>query len=582
MEISYTPRRKPRRTKGFQTGVMIVLLFLVASCFTGYFLWSKYQPNDLHVKPDFHGLSQPIFYQGELQDLSAIGKDAGLKLPFKTIKALVDPTIVYEEETGFVVITTKDKVVHLKTDLLTGKINDRPFTLKFPVELVGDEIYLPADPLKDLYSIHLEQDQDTRIVTMTKGGDVLQLGAAIQNSKHPNATVALRAEPTIHAPILHDLKGKEPVRIWQEANGWYKVQTANGVAGYAQKGDIILNGTELVEPQPEEKAYVPWKPLGGKLNLTWEHVVKKNPDTAQMDAMPGLNVASPTWFSLKDGQGNISNLADPAYVKWAHDRGYQVWALFSNSFEPDITREALSAHETRMNIIRQLVSFVQVYHLQGVNIDFENVYLKDKDKLTQFVRELTPLLHEQGAVVSMDVTIRGGSEMWSLFYDREALGKVVDYMMVMTYDEHWATSPAAGSVASLPWVEKGITEIMQKDHVPASKLVLGVPYYTRIWKEEGTEGEKKVTSQAAYMSKVKTIIAEKKLKPVFDEQTGQHYVEYKEGKATMKIWIEDAISMQARAALVKKYDLAGIASWRRGFETPEIWDVIKKTLEQRP
>jgi len=208
--------------------------------------------------------------------------------------------------------------------------------------------------------------------------------------------------------------------------------------------------------------------------------------------------------------------------------------------------------------------------------------LKDKELLTQFVRELTPYLHEQDAVVSIDVTIRGGSEMWSLFYDRRALGQVVDYMMVMTYDEHWAASPVAGSVASLPWVEKGIRDIIREDLVQSSKIVLGIPYYTRVWSEEIIDGQTKVSSQAVFMSRVQNIIEEKGLTPVFLPDIGQHYVEYREDGVLNKIWIEDEVSIKSRIELVKKLDLAGVASWRRGYETPQIWDVVKETLEQMP
>jgi spore germination protein YaaH len=234
-------------------------------------------------------------------------------------------------------------------------------------------------------------------------------------------------------------------------------------------------------------------------------------------------------------------------------------------------------------MIKQLLAFAKLYRLQGINIDFENVYLKDKANLTQFVREMVPLMHEQGLVVSIDVTVKSTSENWSMFYDRRSLAETVDYMMVMTYDEHWASSPKAGSVASLPWVERSIVQIMKEDGVPASKLVLGVPYYTRIWTEQTKDGQTTVTSKAVSMETVNGIIKEKGLKPVFSSETGQNYVEYDDGPGKVsKIWIEDETSMKARIELVKKYDLAGVASWRRGFETSNIWNVISETLEKRP
>jgi spore germination protein YaaH len=228
-------------------------------------------------------------------------------------------------------------------------------------------------------------------------------------------------------------------------------------------------------------------------------------------------------------------------------------------------------------MIKQLLSFAQMYQLEGINIDFENVALKDKVNLVQFVRELSPFLHEQGLVVSIDVTVKDGSDTYSKFMDRRAVNDSVDYMMVMSYDEHWSTSQTAGSVSSLPWVEKGITRIIEEDAVPASKILMGLPFYTRIWTEQD-----KVTSKTVSMEVVQKLIKDKKLTPVFDIASGQNYVEYTEGNKKMKIWIEDAKSMQSRIELAKKLDLAGVASWSRSFETPDIWTVIQSGLEKRP
>jgi spore germination protein YaaH len=332
-----------------------------------------------------------------------------------------------------------------------------------------------------------------------------------------------------------------------------------------------------------EPGFVAWKVLGNKINMTWEAVYDQKIDTAQIGPMQGVNVVSPTWFELAEDNGTIKGKADPAYLKWAYQQGLQIWALFSNDFEPDRTTKALATVERRFFMIQQLLAFAEVYGLQGINIDFENVHTSDKGNFVQFVRELTPLLHEQGLVVSIDVTPKSNSEMWSLFLDRAALGRVVDYMMVMAYDEHWASSPKSGSVASLPWTENSIVRIMEEDGVPASKLILSMPLYTRIWTEKkGADGKISVTSKAVGMDKVKEITAAKKLKPVLDTAVGQNYVEYTEDGALNRIWIEDDVSMQARVALVRKYDLAGVATWQRAFQTATIWKTIDDAMKKRP
>ncbi|WP_229263826.1 glycosyl hydrolase family 18 protein [Cohnella cholangitidis] len=441
-------------------------------------------------------------------------------------------------------------------------------------------LYLPAAPLTELFGVKAEVGQPAGIVSLFVPGE------AIQHAKVPDKSskgIKLREGPNKSFAIIEDLPAGADLRLWGEEEGWYKAQSKTGHIGYVAKSAVSLLAIETIPPNSStEEPFVAWKSSGQRINLTWEAVYSANPDTKKIGELTGVNVVSPTWFELIDGKGNIRSKADAGYSAWARSKGIQVWGLFSNGFEPDRTQAALASYESRFAMIQQMLAYAKTFKLQGVNIDFENVYTKDKDNLVQFMRELTPLLHEQNLVVSIDVTPKSNSEMWSAFLDRERLGTTVDFMMVMAYDEHWASSPVAGSVSSLPWVENSIKRILEEDGVPSDKLILGVPYYTRIWTEEPDgKGGVKVSSKTMSMDAVKQLIAEKKLKPSNSEETGQSYVEFKEGKAIKKIWIEDAASIQARAKLANQYNLAGVASWRRGFESNDIWQALDKVLQSR-
>ncbi|MCZ8517787.1 glycosyl hydrolase family 18 protein [Paenibacillus filicis] len=554
----------------------ILLLAILCGTALGIYVWDKYVPNSKHEQPDFGGLKKPVFYQGKMMEHAAIGEKESLKLPIDTVKNELDPNLTYEASTGSIIITTQNKVVRLRTSQLTVMVNEKPFNLKFPAVEEGGIQFIPMDPLKSLYGVELRESEETGAVLMFKEGDSLHWSKAIAYPDKPERTIPLRSGPSIKNTIYVDLKQGERVLVWGEEGEWLHVQLPNGYMGYVKKDQLTPDQDEVIPKEEEPKSFVPWKPKRGKINVTWEQIVNKNPDTSKIPAMPGLDVVSPTWFQLDDGEGTIKNAADPAYVKWAHANGYQVWALFSNGFEPKRTTDALSSYDKRMKMIKQLLAYAQMYSLQGINIDFENVSLKDKQNLVQFVREMTPLLHEQGLILSMDVTGKSDSESWSLFYDRKALVDSLDYMMLMAYDEYWASSPKAGSVASLPWVEKSVVQLMKEDQIPASKLILGIPFYTRIWTEDPKTG--KVTSKAVFMETPQRIIKEKKLTPVFSPETGQNYLEYQEDGKTIKIWMEDETSIKARMELVKKYDLAGVASWRRGYETPEVWSLIDSYL----
>ncbi len=579
----------PRRgRKGRRRGCLLFpfLLLLAGAAAVLYWYWESTQPNQNRVEPDFGNLEQPIFLNGEMMDMPAMGSAGGLLLPLDVLRQ-VNPEAFLAEEDDMLIVTTQASVVNFRTDQLTALMNDEPVELAFAMQRLNNELYVPSQPLQDIMDYTVEQYDTSGAVAIWTPGQAVRKAEVASKPDEPTWQAMVRTGPTEQAPISAELPQGEHVIILDEVElGWYQVQMQDGYIGHINKQDVQLLQSEVVASVAPQSERIPWKPLGERINLTWEAVYNNsNPDTAQIGEMPGLNVVSPTWFHLlqrEDGTFYVQNWADPSYVEWAHQRGYQVWALFDNSFDPDWTKEALATFESRRSIIRELLTYANLYELQGINIDFENVYLEDGDKLTQFVRELTPLFHEQDLVVSIDVTIRGGSDMWSNFYDREALGQLVDYMMVMTYDEHWASSPVAGSVASLPWVEKGISDIIQHDHVPSSKLLLGAPYYTRIWTEYVEDGQQKVSSRALGMTSTREWIETNGVELVFDDQAGQWYGELIEGTTTYKVWLENADSMRARADLVNEYDLAGIASWRRGFETPDIWQAIAEQLSKKP
>ena len=340
---------------------------------------------------------------------------------------------------------------------------------------------------------------------------------------------------------------------------------------------------KLAAPETGKKLHAVRLPVKntGKISLVWDHVLGEPADLAREDKIPGLTVISPTWFAVTDSRGTVASKADWKYVQDAHDKGYKVWALISNSFEPDMTKAFLADESAQDRTVRQLLMYTALYDLDGINIDFENVYDDDSDRLTGFVARLTEKLKEQGVIVSIDATVPSGVPMWSNCYDRAALAKIVDYFMVMTYDEHWRTSPIAGSVASIGWVEKGIEKTLQ--YVPKEKLLMGVPFYTREWRETDLGyGRARVRSSTMWMSDVEARIAKYGLIPQWLDSAGQHYIEYSDDSYHYKVWIEDAKSIGLKVDLVGKYGLAGVAAWRKGFEKPGIWDVIQVGLNQAP
>lgn len=575
MQLNTVPR--PRRRRGRALRRLFMLMFFLLAIFGSIYWFFVLRASTEHVQP-YDGAKDVIVFEGKRMDATYLLDAEQILLPFDFIKEKIDPAIFWDEPTRSVIVTTKDKVLRMESGEVVAHLNKQPVNLQVPVKEVEGKRYVPLDPLTKLYPFAFERKADTGVLLVEQEGYEIEQAHVISGEEKQ----LVRVGASHRTPIVSELSSGDTVDVLGEQEGYYRVLTASGIAGFLPEKSVEMSGKRKVSLQHAGSSgeQVAWKPDGQKVNMVWEHVVSKNPNVAQIETLPGVNVIAPTWFELKDAEGTLINRADSAYVKWAHKRGYQVWGVVTNGFNPDWTQSVLGSYDKRDKLIVQLIHYAHLYDLDGINIDFENVYYEDKERLVQFVRELTPYLHQQGLTVSIDVTIKSNAKTWSMFLDRKALAEVVDYMAVMTYDEHWAASPKAGSVASLPWVEAGLQGVLEE--VPNEKLLLGVPFYTRLWTEaKQADGTVKVSSKALSMPRAQEWIAERKLTPVLDKASGQQYVEYRDPKDgnVYKMWLEDVSSMAKRLELVKKYDLAGVASWRRGFEVPEIWPTIEEGLK---
>lgn len=531
-----------------------------------------------------------ILNETPLSGLDYKFEGTSLLLSYSFVKENLDSSLYWEPETEKIVVTTADKVIEMNTDQLTAFVNSKPVTIDVPVRLYDMKPFVPLDFLASIYGIRIEklesgitivEDLKKPILSMiVKESSILEGFAFLQNVSFLNETPFMRESPSFRSPRIKELIPGDIVIVVSEVNNWYKVRSSDGFLGFIKKAQTVLK--EIIPIRQEEiKSKTPWSPIGGKINLTWDYMSKPINDMGKYVTIPGLNVISPTWFSLEDSEGTIKNSGSVPYMAWAKKEELQVWPLFSNNSDPKITTPVLRSFDLRKKIIQQLLVFSETYDFEGINIDFENVEYADKDFLTQFIRELTPYMHEQDLTVSIDVTIRSTNPSMSMVFDRPALAKIVDYMAVMTYDEHWSTSPESGSVASLPWVRDGLARMLEQ--VPKEKLLLGVPFYTRVWEEtKQADGTIKVTSKALSMPSIITMIEEKNMLLSLDPTTGQNFGTYIEGDKTFKVWIEDEYSMRQRISLIKEYGLAGVASWRKGYEEPVIWYAIKDELSKMP
>ena len=381
----------------------------------------------------------------------------------------------------------------------------------------------------------------------------------------------IRYRGGIKSKILTKTAKDTVLRLMNEGEDWDQVATDDGYIGYIQKKKVSAADTTDYKRSFKAEAYS-YFTMDEPVNLAWHQVTSTDANNYFADTtqnMTGVNVISPTWFSVSDNDGNVSSLASGEYVMQAHEKGLKVWGLVDNFSENMSTTTVLSNTAARQNLENQLVTYALKAGLDGINVDFESLSEDVGIHFLQFLRELSIQCHENNLVLSVDNPV---PEDFTSHYDRAEQGKVVDYVIIMGYDEHYVGSDA-GSVASLPWVEQGVKDTLAE--VPAKRTILAIPFYTRLWKT--TDGGA-LTSEAIGMDQAQQAISDNGAETYWDQTTSQNYGTYEGDGATYQIWLEDSKSISEKVKLIPKYKLAGVAEWKLGFENSGIWSVITENL----
>ena len=381
---------------------------------------------------------------------------------------------------------------------------------------------------------------------------------------------SIRYRGGIKSAILTSVKKGTKLRLIEEMENWDQVATDDGYIGYIDKKKVGEAEKTKFERSFKREQYS-YLTMDSKVNMVWHQVTSTDANAYFADAtanMTGVNVISPTWFYLTDTSGNIASIASADYVSQAHEKGLQVWGLIDNFTQEVSTTETLSSTAARQNIISQLIQAAQDVGMDGINVDFESLSEDVGTHFLEFLRELSIECHKNNLVLSVDNPV---PEDFTSHYDRAEQGRVVDYVIIMGYDEHYVGSEA-GSVASLPWVEQGIQDTL--DEVLAKRVINAIPFYTRLWRTTGGN----VTSEAIGMDQAQQTIADNNVETYWDKTTSQNYGKYDIDNSTYQIWLEDAQSVAEKVKLVSKYDLAGVSAWKLGFENNGIWQVISDNL----
>ena len=543
---------------GIIVGILVLIVLLVVLAEN----WFKEKNND-KVSLIINNRNVTERLKNELKFENGI-----LYISMEDMQNFFDKYIYLEEETNEVITTYDNKVASIGFDSNKMLLNGAVKKINASAIKSGETIYIPISEMLEVYNIELKNIEETQIITLDSL-DREQIKATLKG------TVSLKSQGKIFSKTVSKAqKGTEVILIDKtEGKKWVKVRAENGKIGYV-KVSKLENIETVREKQTKEKQ------ISGKVNMFWDYYsqyVKTTDRTGQV--IEGVNVVSPSFFYLDKSDGTLKeNIGEAGknYIEWAHSNGYKVWPIISNAEAGiKITSNILNSYTKRQELIQSIVEKCAQYSIDGINVDFENIYEADKDKFSRFIIELVPRMQEMKIVVSVDVTAPDGDPNWSLCYDRNVIGDVADYLVFMGYDQYGASSTKPGTTAGLNWVEKSLQKIIQYDEVSPEKIILGMPFYTRQWTiaQDGTIKSRSVISM------VNTKIPNN-VEKQWDDELKQYYIEYKSGKNTIKMWIEDGTSIKEKVSLVTKYNLGGTSCWRKDMETSNIWTIIREELEK--
>jgi spore germination protein YaaH len=562
--------KEQQKKKAAPVLVVLILIVLVGASGVGSFLINRYKPGTEYMAGnEYFNLtdenSVALIQNGELLEEQAVLIGGEPYAAYTYVESQLNSCFYWDEETKGILLTTSGGV----QTLLPGDaaVAKTPGGQPAVQQESDGNVYISLDVVKEYTDLDYAYYSDPNRVVIRNEWDGVEQ-ATVQSD-----TAQVRQKGGIKSLILADVQKGDTLLYLENLDNWCKVMTADGYTGYIQTEDI--SEPEAIEARTAKKDSYERITRDHKINLVWHQSTstESNDAMAEMTAeMTGVNVISPTWFSVTDETGTISSLASADYVKLAHEAGREVWGLIDNFNEAFDETTDLAYASVRSRIIEQLLAEAASCGMDGINVDFENLKEAGIPHYLQFLRELTSAAHAQNLVVSVDTPV---PQAYTMYYQRGEQARFVDYMIVMAYDEHFAGSEEAGSVSSLPFVQQAVEEMTRV--MPADQVICGIPFYTRVWTEKF--GQSAITSEVLGMDGAKNYAKENQMTETWDASLGQNVATVETSDARYTIWMEDEQSMEEKLKVIQSADLAGVAEWKLGFECADVWSLISEYIE---
>lgn len=554
-----------RRKKGHGCGItvlVLLLLFILAGGAAGWIYVKKYMPSsELSDKAKVFGIKSgqvALLLDNELQEEKGIYEDGQVYLPVDWVNQHLNQRFYWDEGEKLLVYTLPESIVYAdeSTQGEKGplfKVTDQGMYLSLGLVVNYTDIRTQSFATSQIKRVFIDtiwEPYDTAVIKKT--GRVREKGG-------------------VKSPILTELSQGESVDVLEPMEKWSRVRTGDGYIGYIENRKLEAGEQVMPESLFEAPVYTSIS-MDEKVRLGFHQVTRQEANStleSYAGATKDMNVIVPTWFNVVSSDGTYNSLASKEYVEKAHDMGLKVWAMVENvSTEESVknlnTKTLMSSTSTRKKLIANLMQEAETYGFDGFNLDFESLKVEAGPHYVQFIRELSVSCRQKGLVLSVDNYVPSS---YTAFYNRREQGIVADYVIVMGYDEHYAGGEA-GTVSSISYVKDGIENTLKE--VPKEKVINAVPFYTRVW----TVNDGKTTSKAYGIKDAQQWVKDNNVELTWDDSLGQYYGSAVNSSGEQLIWMEENESMKLKIDLIREYDLAGVACWKLGFETPEIWDIV--------
>ena len=557
--------------------VAILLILVIGGCALGKVMLDKYSYSKEEADwNEFYQVSEndrsAIILQNEMVEEQALIKDGVCYFDLATVHKYMNEVFYADMTENLLLYATPTEVIRTTFGETAYTTTEGTQEAGYVISFVdGDNVYVAADYVK-LFTNYSYECYDRHVQVNTEWGtrQVAQL----------KKDTAVRLRGGVKSPILTQAVKGDTLEILEQMETWSKVKTADAVIGYVENkrlGEITeemetpvtdYQAPEYTSLTADSKICLGWHSIGG--------VAGNDTLYSMVSGTKGMNVIAPTWFSMTDENGAFRSFATAGYVTTAHQMGLQVWGVLDNfnyANENGIsisTLNMLSSTTARQNLVKNVTDTAVGLGLDGINVDFEQLSSDCGPHYVEFLRELSIECRNKGLVLSIDNYVPFN---FNDYYRLDIQGEVADYVIIMGYDEHWHGSKDPGSVASISYVSDGLDRTLQE--VPANKVVNALPFYTILWKTEGTD----VTDEYITMRNEADFMSKAGVSAEWDEVTCQNYAEWTSGSVNYQIWLEDAESIAVKLNMMTTKNIGGVAVWRLGYGTQAAWELINAYLQ---